>query len=113
MMTYNYCSGYSLISYMEYPVLLVQNYVLIVLVLHYKRQLKQHVFLTAGAYFVITMLVMRLIPAALLAPFVVLFVFSHELNDSFKCVYLYWFAAALHPDRCSGQGDGYGGDFPS
>lgn len=71
MMAYNYCSGYSLISYMEYPVLLVQNYVLIVLVLYYKRRLNQTGFLIAGAYFVITLLVMRFIPAAILAPFVV------------------------------------------
>lgn len=71
MMAYNYCSGYSLLSYMEYPVLLLQNYVLLALVLTYKRQLMtRNAATTAGIYAVVTLLVLRFMPAAGLAMFV-------------------------------------------
>lgn len=71
-MSYNYCNEYSLLSYMEYPVLLVQNYVLIGLVLYYKRQIKQNAYTLVSAYFGVTALLLRFAPAAFLAPFVVI-----------------------------------------
>lgn len=71
MMAYNYCSGYSLLSYMEYPVLLLQNYVLLALLLMYKRQLmNRNAAMAAAVYVGVTLLVMRFMPAAVLAMFV-------------------------------------------
>lgn len=56
---------------MEYPVLLVQNYVLIYLVLQYKRQWRKDAYLVVAAYVVVTLLVLRFMPATVLALFVV------------------------------------------
>lgn len=72
MMSYNYCNGYSILSYMEYPILLVQNYVLVLLVLKYKRLLCQRTYLIALAYFAVTALTLtKILPTFLLSLLVV------------------------------------------
>lgn len=52
MMMYNYCYGYAMLSYMEYPVLLIQEYALIFLVLKYKGLLTNNTYGITAAYFV-------------------------------------------------------------
>lgn len=74
MMAYNYCSRYAMLSYLEYPVLLLQNYALIYLVCTYKRMLQKETYLVAVSYFSLTLLVMQFAHPALLAPFVVSFI---------------------------------------
>lgn len=72
MMCYNYCNGYSLMSYLEYPVLLLQEYVLIFLVLKYNRKLDKNAYLATLAYFVITALCLtKIIPTVVIAMLVV------------------------------------------
>lgn len=76
MMCYNYCNGYSLMSYLEYPVLLVQEYILIFLVLKYKRKLGKDAYIAAAGYFFITALCLtKILPVFLLAMLVVSFLF--------------------------------------
>lgn len=53
MMLYNYTYEYSLLSYMEYPVLIVQEYILVALVLQYKRMLNQNTIIYICGYFVL------------------------------------------------------------
>lgn len=50
MMCYNYSNGYSFLSYMEYPILLVQEYVLILMVLKYSDMLNTKSYIAAGCY---------------------------------------------------------------
>lgn len=72
MMSYNYCNGYSILSYMEYPILLAQNFVLVVLVLKYKRLLSQNAYLIALGYFAVTaMALTKILPTVLLSLMVV------------------------------------------
>lgn len=53
MFSYNFRSGYALLSYMEYPIILAQELVLIYLVVHYKNLLGTNSFISAGVYFII------------------------------------------------------------
>lgn len=68
MMLYNYAYEYSLLSYLEYPILLVQEYILIGLVLYYKRLLNQKTSYMIGGYCAFTLLfAYQLLPRFLLA----------------------------------------------
>lgn len=72
MMLYNYTYSYSLLSYLEYPILLVQEYILVGLVLHYKKKLDQNSFIAIGAYWAIVLLfTYQICPRFLLAMAVV------------------------------------------
>ncbi|KAG5892897.1 hypothetical protein JTB14_006215 [Gonioctena quinquepunctata] len=51
MMSYNYRSGYAILSYLEYPIILLQELILIVCVLHYKDMLNHYSFFAALVYF--------------------------------------------------------------
>ncbi|XP_019877115.1 solute carrier family 66 member 3 [Aethina tumida] len=51
MMSYNYRNHYALLSYMEYPIILVQELILIFFVLHYKRQINIISLIGMGTYF--------------------------------------------------------------
>lgn len=80
MMLYNYCYGYSLLSYMEYPVLLVQEYILIFLVLKYKRLLVQNTYAAVAGYFAVVLLfAYQILPTFLLTVLVVSYVISTKL----------------------------------
>lgn len=71
-MSYNYCNRYSILSYMEYPILLFQEYILIYLVLKYKGQLDSNAYKFAGAYFfALSMFLTNIIPTFILAMLVV------------------------------------------
>uniref|UniRef100_A0AAG5D735 Solute carrier family 66 member 3 n=1 Tax=Anopheles atroparvus TaxID=41427 RepID=A0AAG5D735_ANOAO len=51
-MLYNYTNGYAFLSYLEYPILLAQEYVLIYYVLRYESLLGQRAYLWSGIYVV-------------------------------------------------------------
>ncbi|GLH14551.1 hypothetical protein R5R35_008735 [Gryllus longicercus] len=54
MTCYNYCNGYALLSYMEYPIILVQEIILIYLVLLYMNLLNAFSVGAFGIYLTIT-----------------------------------------------------------
>lgn len=54
MTCYNYCNNYALLSYMEYPIILVQEIILIYLVLKYMGILGTNSFALFGLYLGIT-----------------------------------------------------------
>ncbi|XP_012287323.1 PQ-loop repeat-containing protein 3 [Orussus abietinus] len=63
MTSYNYTNNYALLSYLEYPVILVQEYVLIFLVLKYLNRVNGKMILAAVAYFVLfACFLLRVIP---------------------------------------------------
>ncbi|XP_021930449.1 PQ-loop repeat-containing protein 3 isoform X2 [Zootermopsis nevadensis] len=68
MTCYNYCNNYSLLSYMEYPIILVQQIILIFLVLKYMGFLGMNSFALFGLYIGITgAFVFGLLPKTILA----------------------------------------------
>lgn len=54
MTCYNYCNSYALLSYLEYPIILVQEIILIFLVLKYMALLGKNSFACFGLYIAIT-----------------------------------------------------------
>lgn len=63
MTSYNYTNGYSVLSYLEYPVILLQEYILIFLVLKYLKKINRQSMFIALLYFVIsTCFVLQVIP---------------------------------------------------
>lgn len=78
-MMYNYTNGYSMITYLEYPILLIQEYVLIFVVLKYKNLLNQKVLLYSGFYFMtLAAFAIHLLPASLLVLLVVSIILTLE-----------------------------------
>ncbi|KAJ8973562.1 hypothetical protein NQ317_009586 [Molorchus minor] len=53
MMSYNYRNGYAILSYLEYPIILVQEIILIVCVLKLKNMLNTSSFIIAAIYILI------------------------------------------------------------
>ncbi|XP_058459487.1 solute carrier family 66 member 3 [Malaya genurostris] len=49
-MLYNFTNRYAFLSYMEYPILLIQEYVLVYVVLKYKNMLSQTSFMLSAVY---------------------------------------------------------------
>lgn len=67
MTCYNYAHGYSLLTYLEYPIILAQEIVLIYLVLLYRRLLNQQSFMWTIVYFAVTaMFLSKILPSFLL-----------------------------------------------
>lgn len=54
MTGYNYTNGYSLLSYLEYPIILIQEYILIFFVLKYLKKINMWSFLGAIVYFALS-----------------------------------------------------------
>jgi len=54
MTSYNYTNGYSLLSYLEYPIILIQEYILIFFVLKYLKKINIWSFLSAITYFALS-----------------------------------------------------------
>ncbi|XP_011495347.1 PREDICTED: PQ-loop repeat-containing protein 3 [Ceratosolen solmsi marchali] len=50
---YNYTNDYSLLSYLEYPIILLQEYILIYLVLNYMNLMNLQLLVASSAYFAI------------------------------------------------------------
>lgn len=53
MMSYNYRNGYAILSYLEYPIILLQELILVACVLHYKNMMNIGSLFGAGVYFLI------------------------------------------------------------
>lgn len=71
-MSYNFCKGYSYLSYMEYPILLIQEYVLIFVVLKYNNLLGSRTLMYACLYFTMaTLFLTQIIPSSVLTFMVV------------------------------------------
>ncbi|XP_001603603.1 mannose-P-dolichol utilization defect 1 protein homolog [Nasonia vitripennis] len=67
MTCYNFTNGYSLLSYMEYPIILIQEYFLIYLVLKYLSAINTQTLLAVGFYFITcTGLLTQVIPKTVL-----------------------------------------------
>ncbi|CAK9829386.1 Solute carrier family 66 member 3 [Anthophora retusa] len=67
MTSYNFTNGYSLLSYLEYPIILLQEYVLIFLVLKYLNKINTFSILVSVFYFILSIsFAMQLIPKAVL-----------------------------------------------
>ncbi|KAG5309491.1 PQLC3 protein, partial [Acromyrmex insinuator] len=67
MTSYNYTNGYSLLSYLEYPIILVQEYILIFLVLKYLSKINMWSFLYAMIYFALSScLLLGIVPKVIL-----------------------------------------------
>ncbi|XP_011305164.1 PQ-loop repeat-containing protein 3 [Fopius arisanus] len=65
MASYNYINGYALMSYLEYPVILVQQLVLIYFVLKYRNQINTTSILFATCYFLLSICIfIQVIPKA-------------------------------------------------
>lgn len=67
MTNYNYTNGYSILSYLEYPVILLQEYILIFLVLKYLNKINKFSILVTILYFSISIsFALQLIPKTVL-----------------------------------------------
>lgn len=67
MLSYNYSSGYDFLSYMEYPVLLLQEYVLIFYAFKYQDLLGTRTKAVALVYgIVVTLIYAKLFPIIIL-----------------------------------------------
>ena len=67
MASYNYTNGYSVLSYLEYPVILLQEYILIFLVLKYLNKINKFSILVTILYFSISIsFALQLIPKVVL-----------------------------------------------
>ncbi|XP_065360384.1 solute carrier family 66 member 3 [Calliphora vicina] len=67
MMSYNYTNGYDFLSYMEYPILLMQEYVLIYFVFKYQNLLGVKTQIVSVFYVIIaTLIYMKLFPVIIL-----------------------------------------------
>lgn len=72
MISYNYTSGYDFLSYMEYPVLLLQEYVLIYYAFKYQDLLGKRTQIVAILYTIIaTLTYLKLFPIIILTFLVV------------------------------------------
>jgi hypothetical protein len=68
MTCYNYCNGYSLMSYMEYPFILIQELILIFLVLKYKNMVNTVSIAGFGAYMaVLAAFALKIVPTVVLS----------------------------------------------
>ncbi|KAL6425614.1 hypothetical protein ACFW04_009626 [Cataglyphis niger] len=67
MTSYNYTNGYSVLSYLEYPIILMQEYILIFLVLKYLNRINIWSFLCAVIYFALSAcLLLEIVPKIVL-----------------------------------------------
>jgi len=72
MLSYNYTSGYDFLSYMEYPVLLLQEYALIYYAFKYQDLLGKRTQLVAVFYSIVaTLIYLKLFPVIILTFLVV------------------------------------------
>ncbi|XP_017779774.1 PREDICTED: PQ-loop repeat-containing protein 3 [Nicrophorus vespilloides] len=50
MLSYNYRNGYSILSYMEYPIILIQQIILILFVIYYSGYFNKYTYMGASIY---------------------------------------------------------------
>jgi hypothetical protein len=76
MFSYNFRNGYALLSYMEYPIILIQEIVLIIFVMHYKNCLNIYGLIGTIIYTLIAAgLLLGTLPLGLIAFLVVGFTY--------------------------------------
>lgn len=109
-MSYNFVRGYSYLSYLEYPILLIQEYVLIYCVLKYNGMLNSRTTIYALLYVGIAGLFLtQTIPPSVLTMLLV----SRRMEIRLKDVNDFLFAfypAPLHSGRSHEQDHATGGD---
>ncbi|XP_045464873.1 solute carrier family 66 member 3 isoform X2 [Harmonia axyridis] len=66
MMSYNYRNGYAILSYMEYPIILFQELILILCVMHYKRCLNIYGLFGSMCYFCFAIGLLLVVPKGIL-----------------------------------------------
>ncbi|XP_025156099.1 PQ-loop repeat-containing protein 3 isoform X2 [Harpegnathos saltator] len=67
MTSYNYTNGYAILSYLEYPIILIQEYILIFLVLKYLNKINMWAFIYSLIYFTLSScLVLEIVPKVVL-----------------------------------------------
>ncbi|XP_032690221.1 solute carrier family 66 member 3 [Odontomachus brunneus] len=67
MTSYNYTNGYAVLSYMEYPIILIQEYILIFLVLKYLNKINMSTFVYTIIYFTLSScLLLEIVPKVVL-----------------------------------------------
>lgn len=100
MTLYNYTNNYSIMTYMEYPIILLQVYVLLYYVLKFKGYLSAPiVFFTSLAYFLTSIgFALGLLPKEILTYFVPL---CTPLSGSAKVTYIYGIIKAANADAVS------------
>ncbi|XP_051171946.1 solute carrier family 66 member 3 [Leptopilina boulardi] len=71
MTSYNITNGYSLLTYLDYPIILVQQYILIFLVLKYMNKINSMTILIVALYIIIFIsFVLQILPKSFLTLFV-------------------------------------------
>ncbi|XP_063986721.1 solute carrier family 66 member 3 [Diachasmimorpha longicaudata] len=99
MTSYNYTNGYALLTYLEYPVILAQQFVLIYLVLNYRNQVNNTSISFAICYFVLgTCIVIQVIPKFVLT---ILAPMCTPISASGKLVQLLTIVRAKNADSVS------------
>lgn len=96
MLSYNYSRGYDFLSYMEYPILLLQEYVLIYYTFFYQNLLGVRTQIVAVLYAVVaTLIYFKLFPLLILTFLVVRFrlleirlIFSDSLQNILTLPYM-------------------------
>lgn len=93
MISYNFRNGYALLSYLEYPIILIQEFILIFLVLKYKDLLNIYTLAASVIYFSIAAsFLIGVVPLGLLS-FLVVCVMLKFSDLIFK---KYYFSLCVH-----------------
>ncbi|XP_044749650.1 solute carrier family 66 member 3 [Coccinella septempunctata] len=66
MMSYNFRNGYAILSYMEYPIILIQELILIICVMHYKKCYNIYGLIGSMCYFTCTIGLLSIVPKGVL-----------------------------------------------
>jgi hypothetical protein len=81
MTCYNYCNGYSLMSYMEYPIILFQELILIFLVLKYKNLVNTTSIAGFGIYLaILAAFALKIVPTVVLSIMAVSLLSFHSIS---------------------------------
>lgn len=123
MTNYHYANGYSILTYLECPVLLVQEYILIFLVLKYLKKINTSSVLVAALYFAISScFALQIVPKVVLTFLAVSYPlnsmkasfnrkFPHMYTDN--CWVILRSIAGVHTDLCIEQDRSITGDSSS
>ncbi|XP_025418378.1 uncharacterized protein LOC112689082 [Sipha flava] len=96
---YNYINNYSLMSYMEYPIILFQQYILIGTVLFYNKYLNVKVLILSAMYIgLYSAFIFELLPSTILT---ILIPLGTPISLSSKCLQLYTIVKFKNADSIS------------
>lgn len=98
MMSYNYTNNYAPLSYLEYPILLVQEYFLVYFVFKYKNLLSKKTLIFALVYSLLAIMIyFKCIPVIVFAMLVVCDLIPRLLRSLSNI--FYFITAGLYTDR--------------